>query len=166
MSNITHKKERHCCLCILIFAFLFGSGVWLKLILSDVLSFDLSYDLLYEREYMKEDIGHWRVARGLNISADFSGATVKRPPLPPSRQLEEDWAFEDEALGAPANDPDEVNSSQVSKQQSFTHNINSGNCNGGKRKRRRSDHSLFLNRQRRRHQAAPSAGRRFAPRPD
>lgn len=90
MANSTHRQSRHCCLCILVLAFLFGSGVWLKLILSDVLSFDLSYDLLYEREYMPETTSHWRVARGLNISVDLDSCTVKRPPVTTRRSLDEE----------------------------------------------------------------------------
>ena len=91
MGNKAVTKSRHCCLCVLVLAFLFGSGVWLKLILCDVLSFDLSYDLLYEREFLPYSQAKWHVARGLNISADLSVCSTNRAPK--KRLLADEDAF-------------------------------------------------------------------------
>ena len=82
MANRTFRSERHCCLLLLVYFFLAGSGLWLKLILSDVLAFDLSYTLLYEREFLPSSKVHWSVARGLQISADLSECEIKQPGKP------------------------------------------------------------------------------------
>ena len=100
MANQTIHRSRNRYLCCLVLAFLFGSGVWLKLILSDVLAFDLSYDLLYEREFLPESRGHWRVARGLNITVDLSDCTV-RHSTPTRRMLAGDESSNSSAKGAP-----------------------------------------------------------------
>ena len=100
MANQTIHRSRNRFLCCLVLAFLFGSGVWLKLILSDVLAFDLSYDLLYEREFLPESRGHWRVARGLNITVDLSDCTV-RHSTPTRRMLAGDESSNSSAKGAP-----------------------------------------------------------------
>ena len=87
MGNTTYRRDHQTCLTCLVLAFLAGSGIWLKLILSDVLSMRQTHELLYEREFLPD--ADWSVARGLNITSDFSKCEFKPPS---KRQLaDEEW---------------------------------------------------------------------------
>jgi hypothetical protein len=91
MPNQTFYQERRTCLTCLILWFLAGSGIWLKLILSDVEALSLTHELLYEREYLATY--HWNVARGLNITSDLSECEFKKKPKKSGRLLDMDIHF-------------------------------------------------------------------------
>ena len=84
MPNQTFKREKQSCLTCLVLSFLAGSGVWLKLILSDVLALQATHELLYEREFLTDV--NWNVSRGLHITAEMASCDFK-PPTYESRRL-------------------------------------------------------------------------------
>jgi hypothetical protein len=91
MANRTFKREKNTCLTLLVLSFLAGSGIWLKLILSDVLAYQVDYELLYEREFNKRFHSAYSdtfVARGLTIEADFDACEIKKPKKDGTRRLD------------------------------------------------------------------------------
>lgn len=82
MANRTYKREKRLGLLTLIILFMFGSSLWLKLILLDTLSETLYHTLLYERERVESvkaiekgktpAEGKFYVAEGLQMSTRLS----------------------------------------------------------------------------------------------
>ncbi|KAL1504388.1 hypothetical protein AB1Y20_010794 [Prymnesium parvum] len=86
MGNHVFKRDPRIGLGCLVWIFLVGAGVWLKLILANKLRQTLEHTLLYEREF-SEDF-HWNVSRGLHIESDFDDCFYMSPPPPHSRHLQ------------------------------------------------------------------------------
>ena len=90
MANRVFKRDARLGLGCLVWLFLVGAGVWLKLILANRLRETLQHTLLYEREFSLEY--NWNVSRGLHIWSDFDSCAFGSPPPPTSkhsRELEE-----------------------------------------------------------------------------